>query len=102
MPSLLQTLLLRPALGNPRCWRQERKRRKEDFPFIKDQIRDHVGKLDTHRSMGSDGMHPQVLSGLAGAIAEPLSIILEMSWRTGEVPEDWRKTSVTPVFRKTF
>jgi len=33
-------------------------------------------------------------------IAEPLSIIFERSWRTGDVPEDWRKASVTPVFKK--
>jgi len=32
--------------------------------------------------------------------AEPLSIIFERSWRTGEVPEDWRKASVTLIFKK--
>jgi len=25
----------------------------------------------------------------------------ERSWRTGEVPEDWRKANVTPVFKKS-
>ncbi|GAB0207638.1 mitochondrial enolase superfamily member 1 [Grus japonensis] len=30
----------------------------------------------------------------------PLSIIFERSWRTGEVPEDWRKASVIPIFKK--
>jgi len=50
--------------------------------------------------MGLDGMHPQVLRELADVIAEPLSIIFERSWRTGEVPEDWRKPNVTPVFKK--
>jgi len=49
--------------------------------------------------MGSDGMHPQVLRELADIIAEPLSIIFERSWRR-EVPEDWRKANVTPVFKK--
>jgi len=34
-------------------------------------------------------------------VAEPLSIIFERSWRTGEVPEDWRKANVTPVFKKS-
>jgi len=26
--------------------------------------------------------------------------MFETSWRTGEVPEDWRKVSVTPIFKK--
>jgi len=45
-------------------------------------------------------MHPRVLRELADVIAEPLSIIFERSWRTGEVPEDWRKANVTSVFKK--
>jgi len=45
-------------------------------------------------------MHPRVLRELADVIAEPLSMVFERSWRTGEVPEDWRKASVTPVFQK--
>ena len=56
--------------------------------------------LDAHKSMGPDGMHPLVLRELADVVAEPLSIIFERSWRTGEVPEDWRKASVTPIFKK--
>jgi len=34
------------------------------------------------------------------SLLEPLSIIFERSWRTGEVSEDWRKANVTPVFKK--
>ncbi|GAB0205687.1 mitochondrial enolase superfamily member 1 [Grus japonensis] len=50
--------------------------------------------------MGPNGMHPRVLRELADVIVRPLSIIFERSWRTGEVPEDWRKASVTLVFKK--
>jgi len=75
--------------------------RKEDLPLIEtDRMRDHLSKLDTHKSMGPDGMHPQVLRELADVIAKLLSIIFERRWRTGEVPEDWRKASVTPVFKR--
>ncbi|KFV83713.1 hypothetical protein N308_06050, partial [Struthio camelus australis] len=65
-----------------------------------DQVRDLLSKLDIHKSMGPGGMHPQVLRELADAIARPLSIIFERSWRAGEVPEDWKKANVTPVFKK--
>jgi len=41
-----------------------------------------------------------VLRELADVIAEPLSIIFERSWRTGQVSEDWRNANATPVFKK--
>jgi len=63
-------------------------------------VRDHLSNLDTNKSMGPDGMHPQVMRELADVIAEPLSIIFDRSWRTGEVLEDWRKANVTPIFNK--
>ncbi|KFV79883.1 RNA-directed DNA polymerase from mobile element jockey, partial [Struthio camelus australis] len=65
-----------------------------------DQVRHHLGKPDIHKSMGPDGMHPRVLRELADVMARPLSIVLERSWRTGEVPEDWKKANVTPAFKK--
>ncbi|XP_068809550.1 uncharacterized protein [Struthio camelus] len=82
---------------------REEGRRKEDSPLVEeDQVRDL--KLDIHKSMGPDGMHPQVLRELADVIARPLSIIFERSWRSGEVPEAWKKAIVTPppppVFQK--
>ncbi|XP_068775232.1 uncharacterized protein [Struthio camelus] len=45
-------------------------------------------------------MRPRVLRELADVAARPLSMILERSWRAGEVPEAWEKASVTPVFPK--
>ncbi|KFP33247.1 RNA-directed DNA polymerase from mobile element jockey, partial [Colius striatus] len=63
-------------------------------------VKDLLAKLEAHKSMGPDGMHPRVLRELTDMIAKPLSIISGQSWRTGEVPEDWRKANVTPVFKK--
>ncbi|KGL79505.1 RNA-directed DNA polymerase from mobile element jockey, partial [Tinamus guttatus] len=70
-------------------------------PWVEeDWVREHLRKLGTHKSMGPDGMHPRVLREMADVTAKPLSIIFERSWRTGEVPEDWKKANVTPVFKK--
>jgi len=41
-----------------------------------------------------------VLKELAEELAKPLSVIYQQSWLTGEVPDDWRITSVTPVYKK--
>ncbi|CAM4502766.1 unnamed protein product [Lepidochelys kempii] len=63
-------------------------------------VRDYLEKLDVHKSMGPDKLHPRVLKELAAVIAEPLAIIFENSWRTGEVPDDWKKANVVPIFKK--
>ncbi|KGL76821.1 RNA-directed DNA polymerase from mobile element jockey, partial [Tinamus guttatus] len=70
-------------------------------PWVEeDWVREHLRQLDTHKCIGPDGIHPRVLSELVDVTAKPLSIIFERSWRTGEVPEDWKKANVTPVFKK--
>ncbi|CAM2112327.1 unnamed protein product [Caretta caretta] len=66
----------------------------------KEVVRDYLEKLDVHKSMGPDEVHPRVLKELAAVIAEPLAIIFENSWRTGEVPDDWKKANVVPIFKK--
>jgi len=75
--------------------------RKDDLPLLEeDCVRDCLSDLNAHKSMGPNRMHPRVLRELADGIAEPLSIIFERSWRTGEVPEHWRKANVTLIFKK--
>ncbi|CAM4331600.1 unnamed protein product [Lepidochelys olivacea] len=72
-----------------------------DQPSVeKEVVRDNSEKLDKHKSMGPDALHPRVLKELADVIAEPLAIIFENSWRSGEVPDDWKKANVVPVFKK--
>ncbi|KAJ7417295.1 rna-directed dna polymerase from mobile element jockey-like [Willisornis vidua] len=42
-----------------------------------DWIREHLGKLNIYKSTCLDGVHPQVVRGLADPIARPLIITLE-------------------------
>ena len=54
-----------------------------------EMVLDLLQKLDAHKSMGPDGLHPGVLRALVGVAAKPLSIILWQSWLSGDVPADW-------------
>ncbi|CAM5156463.1 unnamed protein product [Natator depressus] len=72
-----------------------------DQPSVeKEVVQDYLEKLDEHKSMGPDVLHPRALKELADVIAEPLAIIFENSWRSGEVLDDWKKANVVPIFKK--
>ncbi|KFQ72077.1 hypothetical protein N335_02796, partial [Phaethon lepturus] len=70
-------------------------------PIIQEEaVKGMLSHLDTHKSMGPDGIHPRVLRELAEKLAKPLSIIYQQSWLRREVPEDWRLVNVTPIYKK--
>ncbi|KAK4806811.1 hypothetical protein QYF61_005607 [Mycteria americana] len=56
--------------------------------------------LDPHKSTGLDGIHPGVLREVADIVARPLSIISEKLWRSGDIPDDWKRANVIPIYKK--
>ncbi|KAK4825533.1 hypothetical protein QYF61_000110 [Mycteria americana] len=63
-------------------------------------VSDLLHHLDTHKSMGLDGIHPRVLRELAEVLTKPLSILYQQSWLSREVPVDWSLANVMPIYKK--
>lgn len=56
--------------------------------------------MDACKSTWPDGIHPTVLKELPGVIAGPLSIIVQQSGASEEVPVKWKLPNFAPVFKK--
>lgn len=50
--------------------------------------------------MGPGNILLKVSRELADVIGSLFSIIFEKSCRLGDIPEDWKKDNVTPIFEK--
>ncbi|KFQ85035.1 hypothetical protein N337_05384, partial [Phoenicopterus ruber ruber] len=73
----------------------------EEAPIIQgEMVSDLLHHLDTHKSMGPDGIHPRVLREMAQVLTKSLSTIYQQSWLTGEVPVDWKLANVKPIYKK--
>jgi len=80
---------------------EDREGEQKKPPIIQEEAANNLlCHLETHKSMGLDRIRPRVLWELAEELAKPLSIIYQQSWLTGEVPDDWRIASVTPIYKK--
>ncbi|GAB0182068.1 mitochondrial enolase superfamily member 1 [Grus japonensis] len=56
-----------------------------------DQVREYLGNLKVHKSMGPEEMHLWVLRELADEVARPLATIFDKSWQSGEVSTHCKK-----------
>ncbi|KAK4827581.1 hypothetical protein QYF61_019483 [Mycteria americana] len=89
------------SLGTQPPELEDRDGEQNEAPIIQgEMISDLLHHLDTHRSMGPDGIHPRVLRELAEVLTKPLSILYQQSWLSGEVPVDWRLANVMPIYKK--
>ena len=65
-----------------------------------EEVKEELGNLREDKAPGPDNIHLRVLMEVAEQVSEILTDILKSSLESGQVPEDWRVTNVTPLFKK--
>ena len=56
--------------------------------------------MKAKKTGGVDDLNTSFLKGIAETITMPLTEIYRKSLEEGVIPKDWKKTNVTPIFKK--
>ena len=59
-----------------------------------------LNSLKVSKAPGPDGIHGEVLKNCASSLANPLSLLFNLSFSTGCIPSEWKLALVVPVFKK--
>ena len=59
-----------------------------------------IDGLDASKAPGPDHISPKLLKLIPEEASRCLKLIFESSLRKSEVPRDWKKATITPLFKK--
>jgi hypothetical protein len=64
------------------------------------EVEKKIRNLRKDAAAGPDGISPRLLKDFETELSVPLEILFNKSLREGEVPSDWRKANVAPIYKK--
>ena len=56
-------------------------------------------KLQKKKAGGTDDLPPRFLKDITPCLAEPLAYLINLTFKTGNIPDDWKTGKITPVFK---
>ena len=71
-----------------------------DFSFDKLTIYNHLKQINPNKSQGPDKIGGLVIKNCAISISIPLSILFNISHRTGIISAEWKTANIVPVHKK--
>jgi Reverse transcriptase (RNA-dependent DNA polymerase)/Endonuclease-reverse transcriptase len=72
----------------------------ENVEITEEKVKTKIMKIKTSSAPGPDGIGAMILQQLKDQVAPALQQIFEKTLNTGEVPADWKRANVTPIFKK--
>lgn len=68
--------------------------------FSASKIKTAIKKLSKNKAPGPHGLNPRVIKEGCEQLAEPLEILFEHSFHSGNIPTDWRLVCITAIFKQ--
>ena len=56
--------------------------------------------INPNKAAGPDNIHGQILKNCASSLANPLSRLFNLSYRSGNLPPEWKLANIVPIFKK--
>ena len=63
-------------------------------------VKREIMQLNANKSCGPDEMHPRFLIEVADIISAPLGVHIIKTLKDGNMPQDWKKANVSPIYKK--
>ena len=63
------------------------------------ETRDAVSRLKSGKAAGACGIHAEFLKAGGGGAVEALHVILSSVWTSGEIPSDWKRGIIVPLWK---
>jgi Reverse transcriptase (RNA-dependent DNA polymerase) len=67
--------------------------------ITEEKVKKKIKNLRADSAAGPDGLHPKLLKETCNEIAYPLCIIFRRSLNENEIPTDWKRATVTPIYK---
>ena len=72
----------------------------EDVEISVERVKNMIDGLKAKSASGPDNIGNQILKELKEQLSLPLSILFRKSLDEGEVPREWKDSSITPIYKK--
>ncbi len=63
------------------------------------EIEKAIARLKCGKATGLDGITAEMLKHGCDSVVEWMLLICERAWRKGEVPDDWKKAIIVPLYK---
>ena len=71
-----------------------------DIDLNRNRVHKHLSNINTNTASGPNGIHGKILKNCSESLAYPLSLVLKLSYNTGNLPKEWRLANVVPIHKK--